>query len=76
MKKNIKLLPLFLVACIFTLVQCKKDTLGLTGSASKANFTFAIKPLQDTLPFVYAVKFTNVSEEAFQYQWNFGDNTP
>ena len=74
MKKNIKLLPLFLVACLL-LVQCKKDTLGLTGTTSKADFTFVIKPLQDTLPFVYAVKFTNVSEEAFQYQWDFGDNT-
>ena len=76
MKKNIKLLPLFLIACCLTLVQCKKDTLGLTGTASKADFTFAIKPLQDTLPFVYAVKFANISEEAFQYQWDFGDNTP
>ncbi len=76
MKKNIKLLPLFLIAYCFTLVQCKKDTLGLTGSASKADFTFVIKPLQDSLPFIYTVKFANVSEEAFQYQWDFGDNTP
>ena len=76
MKKNIKLLPLFLIACCFTLVQCQKDTLGLTGSTSKADFTFVIKPLQDSLPFVYTVKFANASEEAFQYQWDFGDNTP
>ncbi len=76
MRKNIKLLPLLLIACCLTLVQCKKDTLGLTGSTSKADFTFVIKPLQDSLPFVYTVKFANASEEAFQYQWDFGDNTP
>ena len=77
MKKYIKRLPLFLIACSLVLVQCKKepDTLGLTGSASKADFTFAIKPLQDTLPFAYDVQFTNASQDAFQYQWNFGDNT-
>ena len=57
-------------------MQCKKDTLGLSGSASKADFTFVIKPLQDSIPFVYTVKFANASEEAFQYQWDFGDNTP
>jgi len=76
MKKNIKFLSLFLIACCFTLVQCKKDTLGLTGSTSKSDFTFVIKPLPDSLPFIYAVKFANASEEAFQYQWDFGDNTP
>ncbi|MBC7617128.1 MAG: PKD domain-containing protein, partial [Pedobacter sp.] len=77
MKKYIKRIPLFLIACSLVLVQCTKepDTLGLTGSASKAEFTFAIKPLQDTLPFAYAVQFTNASQDAFQYQWNFGDNT-
>ena len=76
MKKNIKFLPLLLIACSLILVQCKKDTLGLVGSPSKADFTFVVKPLQDTLPYVYSVAFTNVSEEAFQYQWDFGDNTP
>ncbi len=75
MKKNIKLLSFLLVACMVTFVQCKKDTLGLIGSASTSDFTFTIKPLQDTLPFAYTVQFTNVSQEAFQYQWNFGDNT-
>ncbi len=76
MKKNIKLLTLFLLACCITLIQCKKDTLGLTGTASKADFTFAIRALQDTLPYAYTVSFSNASEEAFQYQWDFGDNTP
>ncbi len=76
MKKNIKFLSLFLIACCLVLVQCKKDTLGLVGSASKADFTFVVKPFPDTLPFAPSVKFTNASEEAFQYQWNFGDNTP
>ncbi len=76
MKKYIKFSPLFLIALSMLLVQCKKDILGLNGSESKADFTFVIKPLQDTLPFAYEVKFTNVSEEATQYQWDFGDNTP
>jgi PKD repeat protein len=76
MKKNIKLIPLLLLALSIMLVQCKKDIVSLNGSASKADFTFVIKPLQDTLPFAYAVAFTNVSEEATQYQWDFGDNTP
>jgi PKD domain len=76
MKKNIKLFPLLLISVSTLLVQCKKDIVGLNGSASKADFTFAIKPLQDTLPFSYDVAFTNVSEEATQYQWDFGDNTP
>ncbi len=76
MKKNIKIIPLFLIVSCITFVQCKKDTLGLTGTASKADFTFAIRPLQDSLPYTYAVSFSNVSEEAFQYQWDFGDNTP
>ncbi len=76
MKKIIKLFPVLLIALSTLLVQCKKDILGLNGSASTADFTFAIKPLQDTLPFAYAVTFTNVSQEATQYQWDFGDNTP
>jgi PKD domain len=76
MKKYIKFSPLLLIALSSLLVQCKKDIVGLNGSASKADFTFFIKPLQDTLPFAYEVTFTNVSEEATQYQWDFGDNTP
>jgi PKD repeat protein len=76
MKKYIKFSHLLLIALSSLLVQCKKDIVGLNGSASKADFTFVIKPLQDTLPFAYEVTFTNVSEEATQYQWDFGDNTP
>ena len=76
MKKNIKFLPLLLILSSLILVQCKKDTLGLVGTPSKSDFTFVVKPVQDTLAFVYPVTFTNVSEEAFQYQWDFGDNTP
>jgi hypothetical protein len=76
MKKYMKFSPLLLIALSSLLVQCKKDIVGLNGSASKADFTFVIKPLQDTLPFAYEVTFTNVSEEATQYQWDFGDNTP
>ena len=76
MKKIIKILPLFLITLSIIFVQCKKDTLSLNGSASTAEFTFAVKPLQDTLPFAYIVTFTNVSQEATQYQWDFGDNTP
>ncbi len=76
MKKIIKFSPFLLVALSLFFVQCKKDIVGLNGSASKAEFTFAVKPLQDTLPFAYEVKFTNASEEVTQYQWDFGDNTP
>jgi PKD domain len=76
MKKNIKFTPLLFIALSLMLVQCKKDIVGLNGSASKADFTFFVKPLQDTLPFEPTVTFTNVSEEAIQYQWDFGDNSP
>jgi PKD domain len=76
MKKITKSAPFLLIALSLLLVQCKKDILGLNGSTSKADFTFVIKPLQDTLPFAYAVTFTNASQEATQYQWDFGDNTP
>jgi hypothetical protein len=76
MKKYIKFSPLLLIALSSLLVQCKKDIVGLNGSASKAEFTFVVKPLPDTLPFEPTVAFTNVSEEATQYQWDFGDNTP
>jgi PKD repeat protein len=75
MKKYIKFSPLLLIALSTLLVQCKKDIVGLNGSASKAEFTFAVKPLPDTLPFEPTVTFTNGSEEATQYQWDFGDNT-
>jgi PKD repeat protein len=75
MKKYIKISPLLLIALSLLLVQCKKDIVGLNGSASKAEFTFVVKPLPDTLPFEPTVTFTNVSEEATQYQWDFGDNT-
>lgn len=75
MKKVTFLSTLLLVALSMMLVQCKKETLGLVGSASKAEFTFQILPLQDTLPFASKVVFTNASEEATQYQWDFGDNT-
>jgi hypothetical protein len=76
MKKIKKFTPLLFIALSALLMQCKKDIVGLNGSASKAEFSFVVKPLQDTLPFAYEVKFTNASEEATQYQWDFGDNTP
>jgi PKD repeat protein len=75
MKKILKFTPLLFIALSSLLVQCKKDIVGLNGSASKADFTFVIKPMQDTLPFEPTATFTNVSEEATQYQWDFGDNT-
>ncbi len=55
--------------------QCKKIDATLTGSSSKADFTFAQAPIGDTLPFAAKVTFNNVSDEAFSYQWNFGDNS-
>jgi PKD repeat protein len=75
MKKYSIVSFLLLVAVSSILVQCKKDPLGLSGSASAAEFSFTVTPMQDSLPFAYVVSFTNASQEAFQYQWDFGDNT-
>ncbi len=75
MKKINIITPFVCITLSILLVQCKKDIVGLNGSASKADFTFVVKPLQDTLPFEPTVTFTNVSEQATQYQWDFGDNT-
>jgi hypothetical protein len=75
MKKIIVLSFLLPVLISTMLVQCKKAPLGLSGSASAADFTFQVTALQDTLPFAYVVNFTNVSAEATQYQWDFGDNS-
>jgi PKD domain len=75
MKKFKIITFLLLVAVSSMLVQCKKDPLGLSGSASAAEFTFQVTPMQDTLPFAYLVSFTNASQEGLQYQWDFGDNT-
>jgi PKD domain len=75
MKKYSILSLLLLVALSCVLVQCKKDTLGLTGSGSAAEFSFTVTPIQDSLPFAYVVRFTNTSQEALQYQWDFGDNS-
>jgi hypothetical protein len=75
MKKNILITAVLLFAMSSLLMQCKKSAVELNGSASAAEFSFKIIPLQDTLPFIYSVAFTNASAEAFQYQWDFGDNT-
>jgi PKD repeat protein len=77
MKKIITVSSLLLITLSLLLVQCKKEPaiLSLNGSTSKADFTFQIIPMQDTLPWAYNVTFTNVSEEATQYQWDFGDNS-
>ncbi len=75
MKKIIAISSVLLIAISSLLVQCKKNKLELNGSASIADFTYQIIPLQDTLPFAYTVSFTSVSTESLQYQWDFGDNT-
>jgi hypothetical protein len=73
--KNNNITSLVLLASIILLFsQCKKTSLELVGSSSKAGFSFVQMPASDTLPYPYAVEFTNTSEEAFLYQWNFGDN--
>ena len=74
MKSFLKSMMLFSVITIF-LTQCKKESFELNGSASKADFNFAVRPLQDTLPYAYQVTFTNASEEANLYQWDFGDQS-
>lgn len=63
------------ISLMILLVQCKKDDLGLSGTASQAGFTFVQQPASDTLPYPYRVTFTNTSTEEFLYQWNFGDNS-
>ena len=75
MKKIVSISSVLIIALGSFLVQCKKNTLGLNGSASTANFTFQVRALQDTLPFAYTVIFTNASDESLQYQWDFGDNS-
>lgn len=74
--KKILLVSFSLFALSVLLVKCKKSELELNGTASVANFTFQITPLQDTLPYALNVSFTNESEQALQYQWDFGDNSP
>jgi PKD repeat protein len=75
MKKIVVISSVLLIGLSTLLVQCKKNTLALNGSASSAEFTYKIIPLQDSLPFPYLVSFTNISEESLLYQWDFGDNT-
>lgn len=74
--KKIIISSLLMITLGGLMVQCTKENLGLVGSASVAEFSYKILPLQDTLPFASVVSFTNASEEATQYQWDFGDNTP
>ena len=75
MKKIVIIFSFLLIALSSLLVQCKKSIVELNGSASQADFTYKVIPLQDSLPFSYTVTFTNASQEALQYQWDFGDNT-
>ncbi len=75
MKKIVIIFSVLLIALSSVLVQCKKNNLELNGSASEAEFTYQVIPLQDSLPFAYTVSFTSASKEALQYQWDFGDNT-
>jgi PKD repeat protein len=65
-----------LAALLFTFNACKKSELELTGGPSVAGFSFEQSPASDTLPYPYTITFNNQSEDAFLYQWNFGDNTP
>jgi PKD repeat protein len=73
--KTKKYILSILIAMPILLWQCKKGTLALNGSASVAEFTYMQVPIGDTLPFLVKVNFTNASNEATQYQWNFGDNS-
>jgi PKD repeat protein len=71
--KYIYTIPFLVVGILFS--KCKKADTILTGSPSKADFTYVQALVGDTLPYLSKVIFTNSSEEAFSYQWNFGDNT-
>lgn len=76
MKKYLSLSFILLITVSSILVQCKKENgLSLNGSASTADFFAQITAMKDTLPFAYNVTFSNASEEAVQFQWDFGDNT-
>ena len=69
-------LSTLVASSILLFATCKKTDNSLTGSESKAEFTYMQLPANDTLPYPCRVAFTNVSNEAFIFQWNFGDNTP
>lgn len=69
----------FLLLLFFAVNSCKKtNDLSLSGTASVSNFEYTLSPsgIPDTLPFTTKVSFTNKSQDAYLYQWNFGDNTP
>ncbi len=73
--KSKYLFPVATIIIVLIFTQCKKNIVALNGSASTAEFTYMQEPIGDTLPFLSKVNFTNASNEATQYQWNFGDNT-
>ena len=76
MKKYFLATSFVLMSFMVLLTQCKKEDLELSGTSSLAGFSFTQAPATDTLPYAYKITFTNTSTDAFQYQWNFGDNTP
>jgi PKD repeat protein len=66
---------LLFIGIAISISNCKKTDATLTGSESKADFTYLQEPINDTLPFASKINFNNLSQEAFSYQWNFGDNS-
>lgn len=76
MTKRLKFLPIWVAGMALLLGACRKDEPTISGSASEAEFTYAVTrvPGGDTLPYVSRVTFTNTSKDAFSYLWDFGDN--
>jgi PKD repeat protein len=68
-------IAILLTGFVLILTACKKDRLELSGSPSVADFTFVQSAASDTLPYPATVTFTSTSQDAFLYQWNFGDNS-
>ncbi|MFN0049375.1 MAG: PKD domain-containing protein [Cytophagales bacterium] len=50
-------------------------TKSLSGGPSTAGFSFPPVVLPDTLPYLATVEFTNLSTDAFSYQWDFNDGS-
>lgn len=73
MKNVFRVVLLSLLSGPLLLTSCKKEGEDnkLEGPIPQASFTFQV----NTTEFPTVVQFTSTTQEAFLYQWNFGDNT-
>ena len=72
MKNILRTIALAFLAAPLLLASCKKegDDAKIEGPVPQANFTFQA----NTTEFPTVVTFTSTSQDAFLYEWNFGDN--